>query len=369
MTIGERAKSIFFLPPEEANKKHRLYYLDGFRSIALILMILSHGLKFWINPATASDTVNAYKILLTKLPAPMFFLMVGGSYILSSFARKRKGHSPEAILLFFLRRSAILFLLAFVYKGVDILFLIPWRAICWWDIDVLNIIAISLGLIGIFDYLTRKLSNQSLAFLFIALLSASLHPLLFRPYLDLTGVLPEIPRLYIQGTQAERAWFTIFPYAGYAFFGAWLTKLLMNGLFDKAGFRKFIPAAILSLFSLSGFVLENMATNEILQSIGFKTFYFCRAYAMLFISVFLAYLFQKHIGFGPFLIAGSYTMVGYWVHAKVIYLLYNSYGAQCGVGFSFFLLLQTYALTFLVLFGWAAFRRRKPGLQKRSPAV
>ncbi|MFH0921513.1 MAG: hypothetical protein V1913_14270 [Fibrobacterota bacterium] len=364
---SDRLYPIFFVPREVASKGTRLFFLDGFRSVALLLMVASHGLKTWIHPAFETPVSIYFKLLINKIPAPMFFFLVGASYVLSRDARLRRGMTRQQVLFSFARRSLVLFALAFVYKLMDALFGVPLRYIRWWEIDVLNIIALSLFLIAWLDYATRTLKNSHRLHLIAALVGVTLTPLLFK--IHFPAGFPNLLRLYIQGTQAECAWFTLLPYACYTFFGAWMVQGFVNGTIQKP----FLNLHLVSLLLLScmglGQLLPRLAPDPWIRECGLSLFYFSRAFLLLSLGVYGAHLFQRFVGFGPFLIIGAYTMLGYWVHAKVVYLYYKPHiGAETWAG-SFLLLLKVYAMTFAAVFAWSEFKKWRKRKKKAAAAM
>jgi len=357
---AEKIRPVFFVPRELTAKSSRLFFLDGFRSVALVFMVASHGLKSWIRP----DLMNAYIVNLNKIPAPIFFFLVGASYILSRNARLRKGLSREQVLFSYVRRSLVLFALALVYKIMDILFGTPFEYIRWWEVDVLNIIAISLFLTALFDYLVHRSTQSRRGYLAVALLGVALAPLMFRMHFP--PGFPNLVRLYLQGTQAEYAWFTLLPYSGYTFFGAWMVQSFVEGYLEKP-FLNLQNVGLLLLACMgAGQGLAYISDNTLIDDCALSLFYYSRAFLLLAAGVYAAFHFQRLIGFGPFLIVGTYTMIGYWVHAKIVYLYYKPFlGNQDWAG-SFGLLFKTYLITFAVVFAWSEIKKRVKAWKKKA---
>lgn len=343
---------LFFVPREQTLKSNRLYFLDGFRSVALVLMIASHGLKTWIVPQKLDDFI----INLNKVPAPIFFFLVGASYILSRNARLRRGVTREQALLAFSQRSVVLFVLALIYKLMDVLFGMPLQYIRWWEVDVLNIIALSLFLTAILDYLTHRLKKAHRVYLLLALTGVTAAPLMFK--IHFPAGFPNLARLYIQGTQAEFAWFTLLPYFGYTLFGAWMVQCFVNGYLEK----RFLNLQRVSLILLAcmgaGQLINMWAPETVLSECSMSLFYYARAFLMLTLGVYASFLFQRYVGFGPFLIPGAFTMLGYWVHAKIVYLYYKPYVGASDWPMSLWLLFKTCLITFAVIYAWAALKKR-----------
>jgi hypothetical protein len=350
-------RSFFFLPKEALAKPNRLFFLDGFRSLALAIMVLTHGVKTWIQPALETPFSIMLKSYITRLPGPTFFFQVGTSYILSRNARFRRGMNRRDTWLSYLRRSLVLLGLAYLYKIVDLLFGVKWGEIRW-TVDVLNIIAMSLLLVSTWDYLTWRYSWNRFSYLPAALVIIAISPYMF--LFPLPAWLPKQAAWYLQG-MPPNAFFTLFPFTAYSFFGAFVVERLLGEDAQKPFLS--LPPLMAGLAGIILFAALISQGFEPLGTVAATTVFYMEAFILLLFGLLLCYFFQRFIGFGPLLIIGRHTMIGYWIHAKIVFFYFKPFIGASDWGTSFWLLFKTYLATFLLLL---AYDRLKHGILKRK---
>jgi len=364
MTIPSREsiRNFFFLPREALAKPNRLFFLDGFRSMALFFMVFTHGIKNWISPASETPFSLFLKTFITRIPAPSFFFLVGTSYILSRNARLRRGTSRNRAYLFYVRRSVVLFILAYVYKMVDVLFGARWEDIRW-TIDVLNIIAVSLFLVSTWDFLTWRYRWNRFSYLPAALFMIWISPYMF--LLPLPSWLSQQAAWYIQG-MPPNAFFTVFPFSGYSFFGAFIVERLLQGDAEKPFLN--LPPLFGGIVGLMTLALVLSRLFDPLGTLAATTVFYMQAFALLLAGTLACNYFQKFVGFGPLLIVGTHTMIGYWVHAKIVFIYYKRYIGVSDWNTMVWLLIKTYLATFFILLifdrlkrNWIARKRKAAG--------
>jgi uncharacterized membrane protein len=328
-----------------------LLYLDGYRAIGLILMVLVHGVNFWIDPDVNTPFTFWLRKLITGVPAPIFLMLVGASYILTREGRRRRGWGPGAIFRYCAKRSAVLLLIAYLYRASDVLFGLPWQSIKLGQVDVLNMIAVSFFLLSVADYFLTRFRGNVRWYLVLSWFFVVLTPVIrSRQFPDF---IPWFISAYINGVSPQ-AYFTIFPYANYVFLGAFVSHHLFGGALDapwKNGRILLIVlglAAILS--SLAPAVLPEwgLLTASLIPKVAF----YAKAHLLLLGGLWLCYHFQERVGFGPLLLAGSQTMPAYWIHAKLVFILFAPFAAAAGWAGCGGLLAATYALTIVLTFGW-----------------
>ncbi|OGS37312.1 MAG: hypothetical protein A2293_06400 [Elusimicrobia bacterium RIFOXYB2_FULL_49_7] len=356
-------RDCFFLPQDKL-KPNRLYFLDGLRAFALITMVFTHGMKNWINPANETPLTLFIKEILTNIPAPLFLTLVGAAYLLSKNARLRKGHSQKTILFYFLRRSAFLLLLAYLYKFVDIFFGVSVVHIRYWIVDVLNMISVSLAFIALFYFYADRFHWKENRILWVAVLIVLFTPCIINLEWP-SRLMPWMISLYITGKQPN-AYFTIFPYSSYVFFGTWLTRQVLQGWpVTPSPFLRRLFLALLGC-ALLGFAIKETINSQGWIVIGSHVHQYAKNYMMVIVAFWGAFHFQRKVGFGPMLLLGSHTLIAYWVHAKIVFIYYKKYLYVSDWSTSSWLLCKTYFATFCITFAYINLKRLSASFLKQG---
>ncbi|MBL8028408.1 MAG: DUF1624 domain-containing protein [Fibrobacteres bacterium] len=353
-------RNFFLLPEKEINDSRRLHFVDGFRALALLLMVSTHGFKAWIEPSLWTGTPLLLKNYATRIPGAVFFFLVGVSYIMARDAKLRKGLSDKGVLLSFFKRSLQLLIFAYLYKAIDLIFGVPWKYINIWLVDVLNIIAVSLAGIALLDFLRKRLGLSNTFWPLAAIAAVAVEPFVF--WLHFPAWFPDQILWYLQGV-SPNAYFTLFPYMGLAVFGSAAGEILTKREFD----RPFLGLSKLALYPIAAaiffqlFALVSPFDQLKIERIA----YFMKGLVLLLIGLWVSYHFQKKIGFGPLLILGSYTMIGYWFHAKWEFVYYQKALFKMDWSGAGWLLLKTYITTIIVVLAYAKIKRQIIKRKKR----
>ncbi len=333
------------------SEKKRLHFVDGFRAVALLIMVSTHGFKAWIEPSHWTSFQLKVLEIVTKAPSAIFFFLVGISYVFARNSRLEKGKSKAEVLRSFIKRGMQLLLFAYLYKAIDLIFGVKWIYINLWLVDVLNIISISLIAVAMFDWFRGKFLHNNIWWFIAALVAILITPAIFKIPMQ---YLPDPVRWYFQGVPPN-AYFTLFPFVTYSFFGAFIGEKLSQrkfsqpfiGLYKEALF----PVAILVL----AFLLQFVGLNIVEKST--KTMFFMKGFILLLIGLWISYNLQEKIGFGPLVVIGSHTMIGYWFHAKWIYIFYGQHIRQLQWNEAGWLLIKTYIATIAVVLLYAKIKK------------
>jgi len=358
-SLKTAVRNFFLLPEKEITDNRRLHFVDGFRALALLLMVSTHGFKAWIEPSLWTGTPLLIRTYSTRIPGAVFFFLVGISYVLARNGKLKKGQSSAQILWAFIKRGAQLLCLAYVYKAIDIVFGVPWQYIKIWLVDVLNIISISLMTIALVDYIRSRFSGSSFWWFIAAVFAVIGEPIMFA--ITFPSWFPDPILWYFQGVPPN-AHFTLFPFAGLALFGVFAGEELSKRNFSVP----FLGLHKIALYPLAAIILcalvEQMNIFKARDVI--RVSYFLKGFILLLAGLWLCYKFQKHIGFGPILILGSHTMIGYWFHAKWEFIYYKEHLYTLGWGEAGWLLIKTYIVTIIVVLAYARVKRIIIGRKK-----
>jgi hypothetical protein len=160
---------------------------------------------------------------------------------------------------------------------------------------------------------------------------------------------------YVQGLPPN-AYFTLFPFAGYSFFGAFVAERLVRGDAEKPLLN--FPPVIAGIAGLMALAVALSRLFGPLETLGAATVFYLQAFLLLLAGTLFCYYFQRTVGFGPLLIIGSHTMIGYWVHAKIVFIYYKRYLGLSDWTTMAWLLVKTYIATFFILLVYHHLKQR-----------
>ena len=193
-----------------------------------MLMFQTHCYDSWLNADARKSTFFMWSQLGGTLPAPLFLFLAGISFALVTERLLQKGTPPAQIARTTIRRGAEIFGLGLLFRLQEFLIALGWAP--WTDlfrVDVLNIIGVSMMLMGLLCWLVLASSrpgNQillSVSAIGVALAIAFATPLLWTSWRP--RWLPWPLESYINGVhnlnQPQPWLFPLFPWAAFAFIG------------------------------------------------------------------------------------------------------------------------------------------------------
>lgn len=314
----------------------RLAYIDWMRGLAVVLMFQTHCYDSWLSPAARrSSCLIVWSQLGGTLPAPLFVFLAGVSFALVTERLRAKGIERNAIARQTLLRGAEIFGMGLLFRVQE--FALGYPRSPWTDllrVDVLNILGLSMMLMGVLCWITGKGDVAAtrirtlVAAIFIAAIVALVTPPLWTTHRP--KFLPWPLESYINGVHIfdkPRPWlFPLFPWSGFAFVG------LAVGLFLFSGFAKRKEGLAFALLGAAG-ILAGVA-SILFDSSRFRLYavydywhsnpsFFLMRCGILLMILFLAYawcrwgLAQK--GFSPIIQLGNTSLLVYWVHIEFVY--------------------------------------------------
>ena len=299
------------------------------RGLACVLMFQTHCYDSWLGGSARDTKFFQLSQLGGTLPAPLFLFLAGISFALVTDRLRQKNLSSNEIAKTTILRGAEIFGLGLLFRVQEFILGQPWSP--WTDllrVDVLNIIGLSMILMGAVCWLTRKRVTNILLAIAAATGIAMAAPLIWttaRP-----RWLPWYLESYLNGVHTfdkPQPWlFPLFPWAAFSFaglaiglviFSNWARKndALAFGIFGGAGlflykFALWLDARPTQLYSVYDFWHTSpnffLARVGVLLMILFGTFAWCRWGLAKW-------------GFSPIIQLGQTSLLVYWVHIEFVY--------------------------------------------------
>jgi uncharacterized membrane protein len=324
----------------------RLAYIDWMRGLACVLMFQTHCYDSWLSPEARKSTLFGWSQLGGTLPAPLFIFLAGISFALVTERMREKRATRNEIARTTILRGAEIYGLGLLFRVQE--FALGFGHAPWTDllrVDVLNILGISMMLMGVLCWLTaidrssstsektstRVGESRNLGIagaLFAATLVAVLTPLLWTTYRP--KFLPWPLESYINGVHIfgkPQPWlFPIFPWVAFAFAGLAIGFFLFTDFakrredfaFSAIGGTAMLACILSLLFDGSrvhlyeGYDYWHTSPNFLLMRCG-----------ILLMILFGAYVWCRwgwaQKGFSPLIQLGKTSLLVYWVHIDFVY--------------------------------------------------
>src|SRR5579872_6047955 len=311
----------------------RLSYIDWMRGLACVLMFQTHCYDAWLSGSARKSTFFMWSQLGGTLPAPLFLFLAGISFALVTDKMRQKDTPPGKIAWTTIRRGAEIFGVGLLFRLQE--FVIAWGWAPWSDllrVDILNMIGLSMMLMGLLCWMVLRLSPTRVALAFsasgVAMGISLLTPLLWtswRPHW-----LPWPMESYIDGVHnlgEPQAWlFPIFPWTGFAFMGLAVGFFLLSDAFRRLGAAAFVlsGACGMGLIYLARWVDRRPQTAYANYDFWHTSpnFFLIRVGLLLLILA-AAYLWCRwgagQWGFSPLIQLGHTSLLVYWVHLEFVY--------------------------------------------------
>jgi uncharacterized membrane protein len=313
----------------------RLAYLDWMRGLACLLMFQTHCYDSWLSPEARKSWLYHWSQIGGTFPAPLFIFLAGVSFALVTGRLREKGIASGAIARQTILRGAEVFGLGLLFRLQEYLLGYGW--VPWTDlfrVDVLNIIGLSMVLMGVLSWLaasgtvTAARLQTALAALIVATFVAMATPPLWttpRP-----RFLPWPIESYINGvhifSQPQPWLFPLFPWSAFAFAG------LAVGFYLSSGYAKNNNASAFALLGVAGVLAGAVSLLFDRSPIHLYSVYdywhsspnfFLMRCGVLLVILFLVYAWCRwgfaEKGFSPIIQLGKTSLLVYWVHIEFVY--------------------------------------------------
>jgi uncharacterized membrane protein len=309
--------------------QQRLAYIDWMRGLACVLMFQTHCYDSWLGGAARTTKFMGWSQLGGTLPAPLFLFLAGISCALLTDRMRQKGSGPAAIAGRSIRRGAEIFGLGLLFRGQEFILGQPWAP--WTDllrVDVLNVIGISLMLMGAVNGLARTRAANTILAVAVALGIALATPPLWTTWRP--RWLPWYLESYINGVHTFRVpqpWlFPIFPWTAFAFAGLAVGFFLFSEWSSKNPGRAtaLCAAAGVGIFYLSSWIdARPVQLYAVYDYWHTSPDFFLARVGILMVITWAACAWcgwgLGQAGFSPLIKLGQASLLVYWVHIEFVY--------------------------------------------------
>lgn len=307
----------------------RLAYIDWLRGLACLGMFEVHCYDAWLGSQARNSSFFGWSQLGGTLPAPLFILLSGVTCALVADSMRRKGATPGAIASRMIRRGAEVFVLGLLFRVQE--FALGWPAAPWTDlfrVDVLNVIGLSIVLLGILCWVVQGRTASGFASAGVALGIALLTPMIWTTWRP--RWLPWYLESYINGVHiynSPQPWlFPIFPWAAFAFAGLAIGIFLFSEWPSKNSGRAMalLGAGGVGIFLLSrGLDARPVHLYAVYDYWHTSPNFFLARIGVLLLVIVAGYAWCRWglgaIGFSPLMQLGQTSLLVYWVHLEFVY--------------------------------------------------
>jgi uncharacterized membrane protein len=315
------------------------------RGLACVFMFQTHCYDSWLSPEARKGSLYYWSQLGGTVPAPTFLFLAGFSLALVTLRLRSKSFDANQIARQTILRGAEVLGLGLLFRLME--YTLAWGWAPWTDllrVDVLNIIGLSMMLIGVVIRVTAIFASPSessaapmgkrnaWAGVAVSLAIALMTPLLWTTWQP--RWLPWPFESYINGVHTygtPQAWlFPLFPWAGFAFLGMATGFVVLS---DWAHAREELVrwgagvggvTLMLGAVALEHSPLHLPAWLEPVHDFWHTSlaFFLVRVGMLLVIlwmsSFWCAHGWGQH-GFSPVIQLGQTSLLVYWVHIEFVY--------------------------------------------------
>jgi len=310
-------------------RTQRLSYIDWLRGFACLGMFEVHCYDAWLSPTARSGSFYGWSRFSGTIPAPLFVFLSGFACALVTDRMRRKGATPNEIAGKIIRRGFGILALALLFRLQEFLLGQPWAP--WTDllrVDVLNLIAISIILMGIVSRMAQGRAASTILAASVAMGIALAAPPLWTTWRP--RWLPWYIESYINGVHiynAPQSWlFPIFPWTAFAFAGLAAGFILLGDCATEHAAR---TIALLSATGVGLFFLSRWLDHGPVQLYAVYDYwhtspnFFLARVGLVLVLVGAGYAWCRwglgSIGFSPFMQLGQTSLLVYWVHTELVY--------------------------------------------------
>jgi len=207
-------------------------YLDWLRGVATLLMVEAHTYDAWTSAADKPDLPYKAVIALGGFAAPAFLFLAGVALALGATSAERRGASAAEAGARARRRGWQMFGLAFLFRLQSLVISGGRFPQALLKVDILNILGLSMVLVGALWPLAVSRKGRAIAFIGMAAAFAILAPVIRSA--GWLAALPDWLEMYVR-TFRGRSSFSLFPWPAFALVGALVGARLAAASADDEG--------------------------------------------------------------------------------------------------------------------------------------
>ncbi len=309
------------LPPPSATGRRR--YLDWLRGLAVLIMIEAHTMDSWTRVADRQTVPFGWAMILGGFGAPLFLFLAGVAIVLAASARTRRGLDAEQAAAAGRRRGWEIFGYAFLFRLQAWVLGFGAPLIGILKVDILNVMGLAMAGAASAWGLSRR-TGWRLAWLAVLAAAFTLLTPIVRTS-EWLSVLPDPVEAYLR-PQPGRTTFTLFPWAGFLFAGAFL-GVCLDACRDAVADRRLQFALLVAgvAMALGGYGLSFLP--PIYSQSNFwtssPTFFLLRT-GILVLVVPLVWAWDRRPWrrtdrWSPMEIFGISSLFVYWIHVEMVY--------------------------------------------------
>ena len=308
----------------KAARGGRIEVVDWLRGLAVLLMIMAHGMDAWLLPSAKSGFLYGLVKVGSGIPARLFLLLVGVSAAIQFEVGLAKGIGGSVLRGRLAKRGLEVLVLAYLFRLQEWLlshFYGGWEAL--FRIDILNAIGASMLVVALVAA-PRQGRRQVLPALLCAAiflgLGATIGPARFPAWL------PRPITSYIGG-QRPMAWFPLFPWAAWALCGVAVGHLWVWASRDERRFRRcfllsfFLGIGLTSTVGLVRYLDPTIIRypNEVVQQMGPGIFFHRLGLIATLSAIGFVWCRALKGRFSALRQLGRTSLLIYWVHIEFCY--------------------------------------------------
>jgi uncharacterized membrane protein len=322
--LGDSGKAV----STESSNKGRIDYIDWLRGFAVVGMFEVHCYDAWLGGSYRQSRFFGYSQFSGSLPAPLFIFIAGVTIAMVVTNMRRKGAGANKVGARVIRRGAEVLGFGLLLRLQE--FVLGWPAAPRTDlgrVDILNLIGVSIIMLGVLCWLVRSNLANAIAAVGVATAIAMLAPPLWTTHrLDW---LPWYLESYINGVHVmhiPQSWlFPIFPWAAFAFAGLAVGLFLFSewSTQNRGKAMGVVAAGAVAAFLLSKWfdsrpglyaVYDYWHTSPefLLARVGIVMGIMAAGYAWCRWGL-------GGVGFSPLKQLGQTSLLVYWVHLEFVY--------------------------------------------------
>jgi uncharacterized membrane protein len=308
----------------QASKPPRIDVVDWLRGVAVVLMIMAHGMDAWLLPAAKTGAIYAAIRVASGIPARLFLFLVGVSAAIQFESGLAKGLPGGAMRGRMAKRGLQVIGLAYLFRLQEWLlsnFYGGWEAL--FRVDILNSIGASMLVVALVSTprggRRQILPSLALAGVFLGL-GTVVGPAHFPTWLPR-------PLTSYFGGQRPMAWFSLFPWGAWALVGVaqghlWLSASRTPGR-QKHVFLLTFAAGVVLVAAVVIVRLINptiiLYPSEVIQQMGPGSFFHRLGLIDILAGVGFVGCLAWGGRFSPIRQLGRTSLLIYWVHIELCY--------------------------------------------------